>query len=157
MNKKFAKIIKQRKNISLAYLFGSQVQGKVGNLSDYDIAVLVDGDVPYEFKYQLASELRRTLNTERVDLVILNSAPIELAYNVISNGKLLYQRSAYDRVEFEANTLSKYFDYLPVLRKQRAEILREVNYERGIQRHREALRKTERMLAELRASQKKKA
>ena len=155
MTKKLTEIVEQRR-ITLVYLFGSRVKGKVGNLSDYDIAVFVADKIPYGFRYQLANEVSKALNAERVDLVILNAAPVELAYNVISTGKLLYERSVYDRVEFEATTLSKYFDYLPVLRRQREEILEESNYERGIQRHREAFRKTERVLAELRASQEKK-
>ncbi|MCD6170422.1 MAG: nucleotidyltransferase domain-containing protein [Candidatus Latescibacteria bacterium] len=155
MNKELTEIAEHRR-ITLVYLFGSRVKGKVGDLSDYDVAVLVDGGVPYQFKYQLAYELRNALNTERVDLVILNSAPIELAYNIISTGRLIYQRSVYDRVEFEANTMSKYFDYLPVLRRQREEILKESNYERRIQRGREALRQAERMLREIRASKGKK-
>lgn len=125
-------------------------------LSDYDIAVPVDGKVADDFRYRFGSRLCKELDTAKVDLIILNSVPIELAYNVISTGKLIYQQSVSDRVEFEANTLSKYFDYLSVLRKQREELLRESNYETGIQRRREALRKTERMLAKLGASEGKK-
>ncbi len=156
MNKELIKAIRGEPKIILAYLFGSRAQGKVGELSDYDIAILVDGEVADDFKYRFGSKLCRTLNTSKVDLIILNSVPIELAYNVISTGKLIYQQSVADRVEFEANTLSKYFDYLPMLRKQREELLRESNYETGIQRRREALRKTERMLAKLGASEGKK-
>jgi len=156
MRNKIKKIMQETKEVRLTYLFGSRVGGRTEPLSDYDIGVVVDRKMPYDFKYRLASELRQALNTERVDVVILNSAPIELVYNVIAAGKLVYEKSVYERVEFEAITLSKYFDYLPVLRKQRKEILEETNYERGIQRHREAFRKTERMLAELRATQKKK-
>jgi len=149
MNKILINAIRGEPKIILAYLFGSRAQGRVGELSDYDVAILVDGKVADDFRYRFGSRLCKELNTAKVDLIILNSVPIELAYNVISTGKLIYQQSVSDRVEFEANTLSKYFDYLPVLRKQREELLRESNYETGIQRRREALRKTERMLTKL--------
>lgn len=155
MNKILINAIRGEPKIILSYLFGSRAQGRVGELSDYDIAILVAGKVADDFRYRFGSRLCKELNTAKVDLIILNSVPIELAYNVMFTGKLIYQQSVSDRVEFEANTLSKYFDYLPVLRKQREELLRESNYETGIQRRREALRKTERMLAKLRVSEGK--
>jgi len=54
-----------------------------------------------------------------VDLVILNDAPIELKYKVIATGKVIFQKNSIVRTEFEADTLSQYFDYLPVLRAQK--------------------------------------
>lgn len=53
------------------------------------------------------------------------------------------------KVEFEAKILSQYGDYLPVLAKQKEEIL-EVSYgTAGVQRYREALGQTERMLKQV--------
>jgi hypothetical protein len=60
-----------------------------------------------------------------VDLVLLNQAPIELAYRVIAQGKWVYEESRAVRVEYEAYVLGRYGDYLPVLRKQREQILTE--------------------------------
>jgi len=91
MNKKLTNAIKREPKIVLSYLFGSRVQGKVGELSDYDIAILVDGKMADDFRYRFGSRLCKELETSKVDLIILNSAPIELAYNVISTGKLIYQ------------------------------------------------------------------
>jgi len=54
------------------------------------------------------------------------------------------------RVEFEATTLSRYGDFLPVLRRQRKEILEEQYDETGIQRYRTALGETQRLLEEIR-------
>jgi hypothetical protein len=76
---------------------------------------------------------------------------VELAYAVIAQGQLLYQRSAAERVEFEAKVLSLYADSLPILRRQREEILKDVGKETRIQRYREALGRTEQTLAEIRA------
>jgi hypothetical protein len=51
---------------------------------------------------RLTLELARALDTDRVDVVLLNHAPIELAYAVIAQGEVLYQRDLATRVEYEA-------------------------------------------------------
>jgi len=75
-----------------------------------------------------------------------------LAYAVIAQGRLIYQQSVAERVEFEAKVLSLYGDYLPILRRQRQEILEGGRDEAGVRRCREALRRTERTLAAIRAA-----
>lgn len=45
-----------------------------------------------------------------------------MAFAVIAQGKVLLQRDLETRVEYEADTLSRYYDYLPVLRAQREEV-----------------------------------
>lgn len=90
-----------------------------------------------------------------MDLVILNDAPIELKYKVIAAGKVIFQKNSIVRTEFEAVTLSQYFDYLPVLRAQKKDILKVKSkgerYGDRIQRHRATLRKTEEMLNKIKA------
>ncbi len=136
--------------VELSYLFGSHAGGTEGPISDYDIAVLFSKTVPPEKTYGLAHKLATLLMTERVDMVVLNRAPIELRYAVIATGIVIYEVNQAVRVEFEASTLSCYGDFLPILRRQKKEILEERNNETGIQRYRETLRKTQRMLAEIR-------
>jgi predicted nucleotidyltransferase len=136
--------------ILLAYLFGSQADGTAGPQSDYYIALLVR-QPSLALQARLAHEIGIILGTDRVDVVLLNRAPVELAYAVIVQGQLLYQRSVAERVEFEAKVLSLYADYLPILRRQREEILEDAGKEARVQRYREALGRTERTLAEIRA------
>lgn len=137
-------------SIELAYLFGSQASGTEGPISDYDIAVLFTKMVPPEKTYELAHKLATLFMTERVDIIVLNCAPIELKYAVIATGTVIYEADSIARVEFEATTLSRYGDFLPILRRQKKEILEERNNEIGIQRYRKTLRKTQRLLAEIR-------
>lgn len=47
------KIFAEEKNILLAYIFGSQVTGKKGPLSDYDFAVFLSQKPSFQFKYKL--------------------------------------------------------------------------------------------------------
>ena len=140
--------------VALVYLFGSQVEGNVGPLSDYDLGVLVDlpESGPY-VRSRLAFELSRKIAATKIDIVVLNRAPIELAFAVISRGKLLYQRNDAERIEYEAKIMGLYFDYLPVLRSQRDDILGGGEYEARIHRYREALGRTARTLGEIRTSE----
>jgi len=84
---------------------------------------------------------------------MLNRAAVELAFAVISRGKLLYQRNDAERIEYEAKVMGLYFDYLPVLRSQRDDILKGGEYEARIHRYREAFGRTARTLGEIRTSE----
>ena len=147
-------------DILLAYIFGSQFRGKTGPLSDHDFAVLLSQKPSFQLKYKLKHRLVNALKSEKVDLIILNNAPIELKYHVITLGKTIFQKNIMIKTEFEADTLSRYFDYLPILRAQKKDILdfKPQGEKHGdrIQRYREALRKTEEMLDKIRAISGKK-
>jgi predicted nucleotidyltransferase len=139
--------------VDLAYLFGSQVNDSAGPISDVDLAILFEdrGDT-LDARSKLAYELGKELQFHPIDIVSLREASIELAYGIISQGICIYQRDNALRVEFEAQVLSRYGDYLPVLRSQRQEILGEKGDDRRIQRYREAFRRTERTLSQIRAA-----
>jgi predicted nucleotidyltransferase len=138
--------------VQLAYVFGSSASGKKGPLSDIDIAVLFTETPAPESVYQLAHQLSVCLETDRIDLIVLNRAPVELRYAAIASGILVFEVDTSTRVDFEAQTLSFYGDYLPVLRQQRRDILKESNDESRIQRYREAFGKTERVLEKIRST-----
>jgi predicted nucleotidyltransferase len=155
LSKVILKAVDQFPEISLIYLFGSQIEGQVGPLSDYDFGVLIDRPEsgPY-VRSRLSLELSHRIGVDRIDIVLLDRVPIELIYTVISHGELLYQRDNAERIEYEARVMGLYFDYLPVLRSQRDDILRGGEHETRVHRYREALRRTERTLIEIGASQK---
>ncbi|MBW1992096.1 MAG: nucleotidyltransferase domain-containing protein [Deltaproteobacteria bacterium] len=143
--------------VVLGYLFGSQAAGRPSPVSDLDVAVLLD--------YQAEAPTIRDLLSHRLallwpgrctaDVVILNRAPVELAYAVISQGILVYEREPASRVEYEARVLSQYGDYLPILREQRREILQGGKRALRVQWHREALGRTLGTLGETGAPQGK--
>ena len=109
-------IISSIQEISLVYLFGSQVGGKVGPMSDYDLGVVVDDGVDENHVFAvLAHELQKKLEWAQIDIVPLKRAPVELFYAIISQGVRVYQRDVVTRVEFEARIMSLYGDYLCVL------------------------------------------
>jgi predicted nucleotidyltransferase len=148
-------IIRRTNGVRLAYLFGSQVEGCVGPLSDCDVAVLIDSGIDgRRLRADLAHALAQALGTSRVDVVLLNRAPIELACAVVAHCKVLFELDVATRVEYEARVLSLYGDFLPVLRAQRAAILKGDAYDRRVQRYRAALGRTERTVGQIAAAQR---
>jgi predicted nucleotidyltransferase len=139
--------------IELVYLFGSRAINTVGPLSDYDIAVYFSDLPNHHLKYYLGHQVATVVDTDRIDIVVLNRAPIELKYAVIATATSIYEISKAARVDFESLTLGLYGDFLPVLRAQREEILKGSNYEAGIQRYRKAFGQTRRLLEEIRTFQ----
>jgi predicted nucleotidyltransferase len=142
--------------INLVYLFGSRLSGNIGPMSDYDLAVLVESLVDAE---QVIAELSHAaaiiFKTDRIDVVPLSHAPVELAYAIIAHGECIFQKDTATRVEYEAQVLSMYGDYLPVLRAHREDILRGDDHGRRVQRYRDALGRTERTIGEIRSAKRK--
>jgi len=156
--KKLQDILTRLEEISLVYLFGSHVEGQLGPMSDYDFGVVIDRAADErQVQARLTHELARALQTDRVDMVVLNRAPIELAYTVIAQGKVLYQRDVATRVEYEAQVLNRYGDYLPMLRAQRDDILQGDADGKRVQRYRATLGRTERTLSQIAAAQRQDA
>jgi len=100
--------------IKLVYLFGSQVSQKIGPLSDYDFAFYInekDKKKLFDLKLNLISKLSRILKSDKIDVVILNMVESpELKYNIIKDGKLIFEREPY-RILIEPQILNSYFDF----------------------------------------------
>lgn len=114
IQKNLITFFKSKPQIKLAYLFGSQAKGDVGALSDYDFAFYLAEKDPkeiFEIRLQLLSRLSRLLNTDNLDVVILNEVESpELKYEIIQEGKLIYEQEPY-RVLLEPQILNEYFDF----------------------------------------------
>jgi uncharacterized protein len=133
--------------IVLVYVFGSFAQGDTGPMSDLDLAVLLTRTAPVAVLRAELEDAFSTFSDELpLDLLILNQAPVELAYSVISQGQVLYERAIVERVEYEADVMGRYGDYLPFLRAQRNDIVEGAGNDRRVQRYREALGRTVRTL-----------
>ena len=105
--------LNKQKHVKLAYLFGSVAEGKEGKLSDVDIAVFLDESLSkkerFDLQLKLISGLTGILKTDRIDLIIMNDAPLLLKYNIIKHGKIL-KDSIETRVKVESRILSDYLD-----------------------------------------------
>jgi hypothetical protein len=63
------------------------------------------------------------LDTDEVDVVILNQAPPALKYAVLRDGILLTCLDESARVAFYVHTLNAYLDFRPVLRRHERALL----------------------------------
>jgi len=105
-------ILERHPNIIFAYLFGGLAKGRISPVSDIDIAVyLANVDDILEVKLEILSLLSDTLNTDEIDLVILNTAPLPLRARIIQNKKVLVDKDPALRYSFESLMLREYFDF----------------------------------------------
>ena len=112
---------RHHQGIACAYLYGSWARGEAGQMSDVDIAVLFAEKPPATLNglgLDLSGELE-TLLGRRVDLVVLNRAPVDLTHRVLRDGALVCDADASARVAFEVKARNDYFDLLPYLREYR--------------------------------------
>jgi len=109
-----AKMCHSEADIAALYLFGSHAKETTGPLSDLDIAVLLDkGVAPKRYftkRLHLISIFSKKLGTNEVELIILNTAPLLLSYQVAKEGKLLFERDHTQRVAFETKIIDYYLD-----------------------------------------------
>jgi len=108
------KLFQSKSQIKLVYLFGSQACKTSGPLSDYDFAFYIDEKDKkklFDLKLNLISKLSQLLKSDKIDVVILNMVESpELKYNIIKDGKLIFEREPY-RILIEPQILNSYFDF----------------------------------------------
>ena len=68
--------LKARKDIGFAYLFGSLAENRATHLSDVDIAVYLTEGKLEDKRFEILGDLIDIFKTDRLDLVILNTAPL---------------------------------------------------------------------------------
>jgi predicted nucleotidyltransferase len=105
--------------VKLAYLFGSQVDGTANRGSDTDVAVLLDESLTkgmrFDLRLTLIGELSKTLGRQ-ADVVILNdTTSLFFKYVIVKEGRLIFERTQDEAIDFEPHLLSLYFDFVPFL------------------------------------------
>ncbi|MDI6896404.1 type VII toxin-antitoxin system MntA family adenylyltransferase antitoxin [Methanocella conradii] len=135
IDKKLSEFFNKQERVKLAYLFGSTAKGKAGGLSDIDIAVVLDESLNkkerFDLQLKLISELAGVLNTDKVDLVVMNDAPISLQYEIIKASRPLLVRNESKRIDLEHRILSRYLDRRYYEKRWAADFLRKVA-EKGV-------------------------
>lgn len=112
--------------ILAVYLFGSTVSGKNTLSSDIDIAFLVAPDAykadpvsAIRQPYLVAAEIGMRMKTQ-TDVTLLNSASLEMAFEIITTGDCLYEKDPDLRLEYEIALKGMFFDFKPFLDELRA-------------------------------------
>jgi predicted nucleotidyltransferase len=105
-------IVGRHPSVRFAYLFGGAAAGVLTPLSDVDVAVFLDPSAdPIETRWDLLGVVMEHLETEEVDLVILNRAPLSLAGRIVLGRRVICDRDPWLRHRFESLTLRKFFDF----------------------------------------------
>ena len=119
-----SQVLAPREEILEAYLFGSHARGQARLDSDVDVAVYIDETAADEgdwgYRAQLTTTLMAALDTDDVDVVVLNEAPILLYHRVLRDGVRLLSRDLRATTHRAGQALSRYFDFLPQLDKMDA-------------------------------------
>lgn len=101
-----------------ALLYGSQVTGKAGPLSDVDVAVWLDPELTQSKRYQLQLRLMvlasEALGTDEVQVVILNDATPLLRHRAMRDGIRLLDTDPRARIRLETRALLEYLDTAPL-------------------------------------------
>jgi predicted nucleotidyltransferase len=134
-DKRITDYLNKQERVKLAYLFGSVAEGREGKLSDVDMGVLLDESLNKKEKFnlqlKLISELTSILKTDRIDLIVMNNAPISLNYEIIKANHPLLVRNEGQKIDCEHRILSRYLDRRYYDKRWAAEFLKKVA-ERGI-------------------------
>lgn len=95
-------------------MHGSRAGGRARSDSDLDVAAWWPTNAPPSFEVDVP---------DGVDLLVLNSAPLELTGRVAEHGRLLFDDDPPARVRWQATTRKIYFDEKPRLERAHREFL----------------------------------
>lgn len=115
-------LLRQREDITAAYLFGSFITSEA--FSDIDLAVLTQIHLvrPLTFELDIERELEKICNYS-VDVRVLNAAPLSFCQNVIREGRVIVDRDPNFRSDFAGKTLKLYFDFARFRSRYLAEVI----------------------------------
>jgi hypothetical protein len=99
-------------DILFAYLFGGAGVGRIGPLSDVDVAVyLLQGVDPVEGRLKAMGAVTAHLGTDEVDVVVLNEAPTSLTGRILQTRRVILDREPFRRHRFESQALREFLDF----------------------------------------------
>ncbi len=99
-------------NVIFAYLFGGYARDTLSPMSDIDIAVYLSGNSDVlQMKIELLGKLIELLETDEIDLVILNTSSLPLVARVIGSKVIIVDKEPLLRHDYESLNLREYFDF----------------------------------------------
>ena len=106
------KYLESHPKVLFSYFFGSLAKGVLSPLSDVDIAIfLKKGNNLADRKLEILGKLIDILETDEIDLVVLNTTDLPLIMGVLNNKKLIVDKDPFARHQFESLMMRKYFDF----------------------------------------------
>ena len=116
--------------VLFAYLYGSYAVGQAHPFSDLDIGIyvpLLSQREKLDLEMTLALEIDKKLkHAPASDVRIINSLPLAVAGQIISEGVLIYCRDDETRIDYETIIRSAYFDFLPFIHNYQRTYLEQI-------------------------------
>jgi predicted nucleotidyltransferase len=101
--------------VLFAYVFGSSGTAMENSLSDLDVALYLDaeaGSIELNHKLAIYAEVSRAIKRNDIDVVILNTCSNQLlVYDIMINGRLIYDADPGARAVFEQQMLHAAIDF----------------------------------------------
>ena len=97
------------------YAFGSLAKGILLPLSDLDFGLLLSNKLDKLLRsdkhLELLGKFNTFLQTDEVDLVLMNNAPHYFAYTILKSGKRLFVGDKGELIDFYEKTIKLYLDF----------------------------------------------
>jgi len=123
------KYFKNHGDISTVYLFGSYGTSLYNpERSDIDLAIIFSRDLTLREEMLVDAEISLILESDNLDMVNLNKARVDICYQVLATGTIIYERDSILTADFVEKTLKHYFDHGIALEKMKEdtfEVLKE--------------------------------
>ena len=123
-------LVRDLPEIEALYLFGSHAEGIANTLSDVDLGVLLSSQVSPEEYFDIRCRYNimfaDVLKTARVDVVVLNGAPVHLAFQIIAPRAIVFERDPVSRAHFEMGITRKFLDFRPFLETRKTYVKRQL-------------------------------
>ena len=103
------------------YLFGSRTSDSVHLESDWDLAILARDLLPAKKRFDIAEKCARACGVN-VDLVDLKKANLVLIHQILSEGKLIFEKDKSVIARFETTSMARYCNF----NEERKEILKDI-------------------------------
>ena len=120
LKKAVIKLLSNRNEIQVVYLYGSQVSKNNSEFSDIDIGIVLNGDFnpPPLYSAELSVLIEKYFDFKiNVDLKILNDATPRFLFEILKNCIILYCKDETFKDGFEIRALSQYQEIKPLLDK----------------------------------------
>ncbi|MCS7129856.1 MAG: nucleotidyltransferase domain-containing protein [Archaeoglobaceae archaeon] len=110
--------IKAHPDVLAIYLFGSHAKGEATQISDIDIAVIIENPTE-ESEAEIGS-----LYSQQIDLVLFHRLPLHIKAEVFKHGVELFVRNEEKLAEIKFLVLREYLEMERIYRSISAEVLK---------------------------------
>lgn len=98
-------------------LGGSLARNENHSLSDVDIVVSypeykrLNAKKRIELKLQISEWFENLVPAEKIDISIIEGLPIKVQFEILKEGKVIYEQEEEKRLDFKEKVMKEYYDY----------------------------------------------